>query len=156
MKCAKKYQNCAIPFHFTCHLRCERLTMSSKRLRPVVPTVDDVLFKARIIMESDPFKDRAPIEEDKAFRALFGCGPAIVHRLWILLCEHELVPEGGSMTHLLWTLMYAKTYGKWKTMRKIAQADPKTLRLWIGLFIEAIAYLEPVVVSLKSHRPTKQ
>lgn len=123
--------------------------MPTKKLCKELPTVDDVLFKARIIMEKDPFKERAPPEEDRAFRALFGCGPEIVHRLWILLCKHELVPEGGSMTHLLWTLMYAKTYGKWKTMRQLTQSDPKTLRLWIGRFIEAISYLEADLVSLK-------
>ena len=67
--------------------------------------------------------------------------------LWNKLNGHGVLPENGTMAHLLWTLMYSKQYGKWSTMRKLTGTDPKILRKWIGLFYSAIELLEPVVVS---------
>ena len=105
------------------------------------------MYFGRFLMENDPFKHRAPREEDKAFRALIGCCPVVVLDLWNKLIEHDALPENGTMLHLLWTLMYSKQYAKWSTMRKLTGTDPKTLRKWIGLFYSAIELLEPVVVS---------
>jgi hypothetical protein len=123
--------------------------MATKRARVVETSIDDVLYFGRWIMEKDPFKERAPAAEDRAFRALFGCAPVVVLTLWNKLSECDLIPMGGSIKHLLWALMYAKQYGKWPTMRKLAQADPKTLRHWIYQFFDAIALLEPIVVSVE-------
>ena len=120
----------------------------AKRRREVVPTVDDIMFYARIIMEKDPFKNRAPREEDRKFRALFGCGAHIVLLVWVKLDANDLLPEDGRMIHLLWTLLFYKTYAKWKTMKQLTGADPKTLRKWIRLFRTAIARLESSVVGL--------
>jgi hypothetical protein len=99
-------------------------------------------------MEKDPFKQRAPKEEDRAFRALFGCAPSIVLVLWNLIVSNDFLPDGGTMKHLLWTLMYHKQYGKWPTMRKLTNKDPKTLRKWISNFGDAVEMLLPIVVSL--------
>ncbi len=119
----------------------------SKRARVSEPSVVDVMHFGRLLMSNDPFKHRAPREEDTAFRALFGCGPVIVLSLWNKLVAADLVPVGGTMTHLLWTLMYCKQYGKWSTMRKLTNTDPKTLRKWINQFFYNIEILEGDVVS---------
>lgn len=119
----------------------------TKRQRVVPLTIEDVLFKARIIMENDPFKEKAPQEEDRSFRALFGCSPDIVLKLWNMLVAGGLLPAGGTLTHLLCTFLHAKTYGKWKTMRRLTKTDPKTLRKWIKLFLEHSSQLEGEVVS---------
>lgn len=121
---------------------------AGKRQRAMDPTVQDVMYFGRFMMENDPFKHRAPQEEDRAFRALFGCGPEIVLVLWNKLVSNDLIPRNGQMKHLLWTLMYCKTYAKWKTMRKLTETDPKTLRKWIDLFYQSIQELSPYVVSL--------
>lgn len=113
-------------------------------------TAEDLMHHAQLIMENDPFKIRAPQEEERSFRALFGCGPKIAFILWERLTTNtpngRLLPEDAEMKHLLWSLMYCKQYGKWKTMRKLTKTDPKTLRKWIFLFYDAIAFLEPFVV----------
>jgi hypothetical protein len=119
----------------------------SKRARVAEPSVDDVMYFGRIIMEKDPFKHRAPREEDKAFRALFGCAPVVVLSLWDKLASADLIPHKGTMTQLLWTLMYCKQYGKWSTMSKLTNCtDPKTLRKWIYQFLYNIEQLEWSVV----------
>jgi hypothetical protein len=120
----------------------------TKRARVEQAKLEDVLYFGRFLMEKDPFKHRAPREEDRAFRAMFGSSASNVLKLWQLLVSLDILPEGGTLMHLLWTLMYTKQYGKWSTMRKLTNTDPKTLRKWIGLFYDAIELLEPEVVSL--------
>ena len=124
-------------------IESERL---AKRSRSQEAALDDVFHFARLIMQADPFKDRAPREEDRAFRALFGCGPTVVLTLWKMLIAADLNPQNGSITHLLWSLMYAKQYSSWSIMQKLSGADAKTLRLWIFKFYDAISLLEPQVV----------
>ena len=75
------------------------------------PSVEDVLHYGRLILEADPFKDCAPRAKDKAFCALFRCGPAVVLVLWIKLSDADLTPENGTLAHMLWAMMYAKQYG---------------------------------------------
>lgn len=99
-------------------------------------------------MHDDPFKDRAPKEEDKAFRALFGCCCTVAYALWKLLIAHHLLPEGGAMTHLLWTLAFFKVYPTEGAMRRLCGgADSKTIRKWVDDFTMSISLLEPFVVS---------
>jgi hypothetical protein len=54
------------------------------------------MFYARIIMERDPFKELAPRDEDRKFRALFGCPAKIVLIVWSKLVANDLVPECTS------------------------------------------------------------
>lgn len=123
----------------------------SKRPRIIPTNVNHVLHFARLIMEKDPFKHKAPKEENANFRALFGCSPDVVLILWYRLQKYDYLPENGTLMHLLWTLMYTYTYPKWKTMRQLTNGtDMKTLRKWIGEFRTAICYLEPFIVSTKS------
>jgi hypothetical protein len=125
--------------------------MATKRARVSPPSVENILHFARIIMNDDPFKEVAPKEEDKRFRALFGCPPNVCIVVWYKLLRSDLIPEQGTMVHLLWTLMYCKTYPKWSTMKMLSGgADPKTLRHWIGLFRESIGLLEYPIVSVES------
>ncbi|KAG7366458.1 hypothetical protein IV203_029128 [Nitzschia inconspicua] len=120
--------------------------MATKRAREIPPTVDDILHYSRIVMLNDPFKEIAPKEEDRHFRALFGCSPDVSLILWYKLLRNDLVPDKGTILHMLWTLMYCKIYPKWTTMKKLTSADPKTLRHWIGLFRDSIALLECSVI----------
>jgi hypothetical protein len=121
--------------------------MAPKRARVAATSLDDVMHFGRLIMEKDPFKQKAPREEDKAFRALFGCSPVVVLTLWNKLSNADLIPDQGTVTHLLWTLMHCKQYGKWATMKKLANGvDPKTLRKWINQFLYNVEVLEDDVV----------
>ena len=114
--------------------------MGTKRQRAVTPGPTDLLFKARIIMHDDPFKERAPIGEDTKFRALFGCSHEIALMLWRMLLESKLVPKGGTITHFLWTLLFLKVYPTEENMKLLTRgADQKTIRKWVPQFIESIS-----------------
>jgi hypothetical protein len=90
--------------------------------------------------------------EDVRFREKFGAGPSTVLDAWRRLNNFELVPEGGMFYHLLWALMFMKTYSKEKDLcgnagGKGGAVDPKIFRKWIWLFIKALGLLEFEVVS---------
>jgi hypothetical protein len=125
---------------------------NNKRQRPVRPEVQDLLRLARVIWSRDPDKVRTTQTEDRDFRELFGCGVLVALSLWGLLLTTDLLPEDGTLEHLLWTLMFMKVYAKQKTMCSLCGGiDPQTLKKWTELFIEAISYLEPMVVSESQH-----
>jgi hypothetical protein len=121
----------------------------NKRQRPDTPTGDDFLRLGRAIWSKDPVKAGALATEDRKFREFFGCGHEIACSVWCLLTDNDLVPEKGTMEHLLWTLLFMKVYAKENTLASLADSkpDPKTFQKWVWAFIPAIALLEPQLVS---------
>ena len=72
----------------------------------------------------------------------------MAHTIWMMMESRELIPNDGMIHHLLWTLMFLKSYTKEKTMcTLVGIRDPKTLRKWVWLFIDNLAELESSVVS---------
>jgi hypothetical protein len=123
-------------------------TTSNKRLRPEKVSVDDVLRKAREIWQRNPNKERSIQTEELEFRQFFGCGAVVFLNLWNLLVTMDLVPSGGTIEHLLWTLMFLKTYAKQKVLCALAGAvSDETFRKWTWNFIHAIVQLEDSIVS---------
>lgn len=114
------------------------------------PTLDDVLCKARSIWGRQRDKQRALQSEDLDFRAHFGCGPLIFLSLWNLLVTTDLLPSDGTIDHLLWTLLFMKTYAKQSVLCSMCGGvDPKTFQKWTWEFIAAISQLESLLVSSK-------
>jgi hypothetical protein len=118
-----------------------------KRQRSARPTSDDIIRQSRYIMHDDPFKERAPSDEARHFRALFGCCAEVTRKLWLMQVDNEFLPQGVTIKHLLWTLMFLKVYPTDRPMSMMTKADPKTFRKWIDLVLDAISFLEPLVVS---------
>ena len=59
------------------------------------------------------------------------------------------MPAGGTFEHLLWTLKFMRIYGGQKPLCSLAGGiNPETFQTWTWAFIDAIASLEPLVVSL--------
>jgi len=133
----------------------EEETEQRKRQRPDKPTVEDLLKKARETWGRSPDKSQSTMVEDRSFRKFFGCGALVALQVWSLLFTTGTIPLGGTLMHLLWTLLLLKVYPKSAVLARLCGADAKTIRkyVWgeidasaIG-FIEAIANLEPLVVS---------
>jgi len=125
-------------------------TDGRKRQRETRPDVSDVMHYARITWrQNDPLKPMAASTEVRDFREFFGCLPSIFLALWNLLYTVGYLPEGGTIEHLLWTLMFMKIYPKRKQMSVLCDgADKDTWSKWVFTFLDAIAYLEPHVVSV--------
>jgi hypothetical protein len=76
------------------------------------------------------------------------CSIPVVVILWNML-EDEIAAMDGPpiLAHLLWALMWMKTYAKESTLSSAAGVDEKTFRKWMHFFVDAISNLEYKVVS---------
>lgn len=114
---------------------------------------ETVLRSARMLWHRQPNLKRSTTEEDDEFRASYGCGLLVATNTWNLLVMKALLPNGGTVNHFLWTLTFMKTYAKGKNLsRACGNADLKTIRHWVWLFIRAIAEMESSVVRNSSSR----
>jgi hypothetical protein len=91
--------------------------------------------------------------EARLFREFFGTSVRVVEILWQLVVHNKLRPRGGCLEHLLWMLYFLKVYPKQGLGCSVVGAsagavDPKTHCKWVWAYIEAIAKLVDVVMSL--------
>ena len=120
----------------------------SKRKKDVPPTLEDIIAAGKDMMNRSQKKMGAIVEEDRRFREMFGVGPVVALTAWAMLCKLDLLPLNGTLQHFLWALCFLKVYAKQGPLCALCGgSDPKTVRKWIGLFLPAIAALEPEVVS---------
>ena len=111
--------------------------------------LESILRAARRMWQRDPDVKRATSSEEKDFRSHFGCSPPVCATLWNHLQVTDLSPQGGTLDHLLWALMFLKIYGKQRQMCTLAGGvDQDTFRKWTWLFLNAIVQLEPLVVRI--------
>ena len=127
------------------------MNREAKRQREIEPQPDDFLMLGRELQNKrGPPGSWASAERD--FREFFGASCVVVAILWRMLDEHEFIPEGGEIVHLLWTLHFFRVYPKTGHACAVAgglggNIDPKTHRKYIWQFIYAIAAAESIVVS---------
>jgi uncharacterized membrane protein len=85
------------------------------------------------------------------YRYWFGTSPTITAITWNCLVEsgwtelsgvHEAKPK-----HLLWALMFLKSYGTEAVLSAIVDSDEKTFRKWAWFYVEGIASLHNHIVS---------
>ena len=82
-----------------------------KRQRETEPQPNDFLMLERELQNKrGPPGSWASAERD--FREFFGTGCVVVAIQWRMLGEHDLIPEGGKIVHLLWTLHFVRAYPK--------------------------------------------
>ena len=54
------------------------------------------------------------------------------------------LPPGSRPVHLLWSLLFLKRYDTEHVNRSLTQADEKTWRKWVWIFVELLANLDVV------------
>jgi hypothetical protein len=113
----------------------------------------DFMPDARDIMNKFPRRpDAAASTEIRAFRETFGTSLLVVNKVWSMLLEEDVLPEGGRPKYLLWALHFLRVYslqapGCAAVGASGGAVDPKTHRKWVWAFIDAIAELVDNVVS---------
>jgi hypothetical protein len=127
------------------------MDLEAQRQMDTEPQPNDFLLLGRELQNKrGPPGAWASAERD--FREFFGAGCVVVAILWRMLNEHDLVPEGGKIVHLLWTLHFVRAYPKAGHACAVAgglggNIDPKTYRKYVWQFIYAIADAESIMVS---------
>ncbi len=91
----------------------------------------------------------APINKTnlRKFRAHFGTSPGVCALLWNRIQPNLNIPGGASFLHLLWALLFMKTYGTEENLSSKVKVDEKSYREKIWPTIVAISGLKDYVVS---------
>ena len=129
------------------------VSSSSKRARESPPSPADFYLIGKDIQNRFGQSIGSNKSEDRRFRSYFGCGVEVAVEVWNALVNFAILPDEGQILHLLWALYFMKCYPTEETACAAAGGhtgaiDPKTHRKYIWPFIEAIANLEPYVVSV--------
>ena len=83
--------------------------------------------------------------QHRKYIALFGTTPPVCARLWILLKQYRSLR--GEKKHLMWALLFLKTYATESVLSCIIGSDEKTIRKRFWIYIDALAELPLVSVS---------
>jgi hypothetical protein len=83
------------------------------------------------------------------FQSSFGTQPVVVADLWhrLMDCGRRRNRHKCRPKHLLWALMFLKSYGKEMDMAARATCDEKTWRKWIWIVLSGINTMKCDVVS---------
>jgi hypothetical protein len=112
------------------------------------------------IMNSDDFLDIGlsiigrPVNSDKLardrFASSYGTEPLIVAILWQMLMNNSNKCDNSKPypKHLLWALMFLKSYDTEMNIASRLRVDEKTYRKWLWIILPWIATLKRDVVSL--------
>jgi len=105
------------------------LTLEKSEPKNKKTDLKTILQIARHIWSRDFSKARSSNSEDREFCDFFGCCDSVCLVLWEMMVDKLHLPPGGNIEHLLWALMFLKSYGKQKVMSALAGGvDPQTFR----------------------------
>jgi hypothetical protein len=82
---------------------------------------------------------------DRRFREAFGISSESAFILWMHLNVPNEGPEGGQQVHLLWSLLFLKTYSTQNNLAGRCGVHKDTFKHWRDLFRERIASLDDLV-----------
>jgi len=86
-------------------------------------------------------------EHDREFRSLFGVSASTCLLLWNKLRQHNARPPNATPKHLMWALLFLKSYGTEFCNSSRAKTTRKTFRKWVKIMLGAMTNLAPIVVS---------
>jgi hypothetical protein len=99
-------------------------------------------FKAKLF----PKFEIKTLTDVRDWKALFGCSPLICDMIWGTLEKQILLPPKKEPVHLLWALLFLKTYRTEAVCGSVVGKTVKTYRDHVWPMVEAISALR--VVSL--------
>jgi hypothetical protein len=125
----------------------------TKRIRQT-PVDLEAIERAAEEVTGIPFARKEDSEKEKSFKEHFGCRSVVALKAWQLMQEYTIhdAPEAFELKHLLWALMFLKTYAIEGIRCTLASGggsrpDPKMVRDMCWVALECLANLEPYVVS---------
>ena len=82
---------------------------------------------------------------NRRFREAFGISAAAAFILWTYLNVPNEGPANGLPVHLLWTLLFLKTYGLQNDLAGRCGVHKDTFRAWRDLFLYRLAMIDDLV-----------
>lgn len=83
------------------------------------------------------------------FRSSYGISHDVCSHTWELMAKYGTMPAKAMPKHLLWSLMYMKTYESEIFLSSLFGVSDRCFRKWIWLMIASIGQLYDKVVSRK-------
>ncbi len=83
----------------------------------------------------------------KQFHSLYGASPFVCSLLWGMIVGFGELDPYCHPKHLMWTLLFLKTYLPETILSIMLDATEKTIRKWIWYIIDTLSDLEPDLVS---------
>lgn len=87
-------------------------------------------------------------DEGLIFRSSYGVSHDVCSHVWEYMHQHRTKPEQAMPKHLLWALLFLKTYETEVFLCALVGTTTKSFRKWIWLIVEAINQLYGHVVSV--------
>ena len=87
---------------------------------------------------------------ERRFQAFYGTYPFIAAILWYeLAVAHPWTQRqnGCQPEHLLWALLFLKTYATENLLSAVIGTDEKTYRKWVWFILEGLSRMSPKLVS---------
>jgi hypothetical protein len=89
--------------------------------------------------------------ERRRFKAFYGTSADKCSRLWWMIHHtaksYQEIGGGAQPQHLLWALMWLKTYNTDIYLSGVVGVDENTFRKWYWKFVMAISFLKDKIVS---------
>lgn len=87
--------------------------------------------------------------EYEFFKSTYGVTPDVCSHTWEYITHYRVKPKRAVPKHLLWCLIFLKTYGTETFLARIFGTTEKTYRKWTWLMVDSINKLYSKVVSTK-------
>jgi hypothetical protein len=87
------------------------------------------------------------VTRQKRFRSLFGVSSDVCSHVWEYAFVNATIPAKAKPEHLLWCLLFMKTYDSEAVLSTVVGVSEKTFRLWVWRLLEAISLLYDKIVS---------
>jgi len=102
-------------------------------------------FVFRTIGERILGRCHAGREVGRTFIALFGLRPFTIFKLWRLIVEESGRDFHFSPKHLMWALLFLRTYAKEEMLATLVGVTEKTFRRWVWLIVGKLAAIDSLV-----------
>jgi hypothetical protein len=85
--------------------------------------------------------------ERRFFQSAYGTSPEVCSHTWDYVNHYKVVPRKASPHHLLWAMIFLKSYASEAFLSALVGTTEKTYRKWIWVMVKSISRLYSKVVS---------
>jgi hypothetical protein len=101
----------------------------------------------QIAKERDMIVARSNDAERRFFKSAYGSSPEVCSHTWEYLNHYNVIPEKAVPKHLLWAMIFIKSYASEGFLSALVGTTEKTYRKWIWLMLQSISHIYSKVVS---------
>ena len=92
-------------------------------------------------------KSKLGVSDDRSFKSHFGVSIDVTSLVWDDIRQSRTCPRSMQPMHLLWGLLFLKTYGTTEVMADSVGTSRNTFRKWVWIVLRQIQKLKRKVVS---------